>query len=165
MKRFIIICAIAVLYSTIPLSAAVPREDECSIDICVAPNITVDCISCNDEFSCEMMFIGEKRTLTRRFHSTGGSGMNASYSWSIVSDNTPTATVLNNGAKKAMYGPNNSAFFPSTNSSGSYSTTFDGSGPVYQTGNQYTELRAQIQANGAGNATIIYTLTINGYSF
>ena len=165
MKRFIIFCAMAALYSATSIAAAVSTEAECTIDICVAPDVTVDCISCNSEFSYELMFIGEKRTLTRRFHSTGGSGMNVSYAWSIASDNLPVATVLNNSAKKAMYGPANIASLPNTNTGGSYSTTFSGSGPSYQTGHQYTELRSQVQANGAGNATIIYTLTVTGYSF
>lgn len=169
MKRFLVLCALTAWCGIATAHAVTPNEErpqsECRVDICVAPDVTVECTSCDDEFNREMMFIGEKRTYTRRFHSTGGSGMNVCYSWSVASDNTPVAQVLNNAAKKALYGPENIASLPGSDLTGSYCTTFSGSGPAYVAGSQYTELRAQVQAMSAGNATIVYTLTVNGYSF
>lgn len=170
MKRFfglfaaVAVCGTFSLYAQAP--GGTPQSAECHIDVCVAPDVDIECIS--EELDCVQFLIGDEQNLCREFEVTGGGGMNITVDWEVLSDDL-TVAELNNATAEygttTSYGNNSSVTGSNPGPmSGNYATTLDGSDATVE-GSSYLRVCADVEAVGAGTASIVYHATVTDYTF
>ena len=166
MKRFFALAAMFAVCGTFSLYAqapgGTPQSDECHIDICVAQDVAIECI--DETTECVEFLIGEEKNLCHAFVITGGGGMNITVAFDVHSDDV---TVGELNAATAEYGDTqvygSNAIVVGANP-GTDSTTLSGNDATVE-GTSYLNICADVEAVGAGSATIVYLGTVTNYAF
>ena len=170
MKRFFALAATIAVCGTFSLYAqapgGTPQSDECHIDICVARDVQIECIDENNE--CIQFLVGEEKNICQELKVTGGGGMNITVDWNVMSNDIAVGEL---NAATAQYSNtqtySNNSTVSGTNPgpfNGTYSTTISGNDATVE-GYSYIRICADVEAVGAGSATIVYLATVTDYTF
>lgn len=142
-----------------PVTGGVPASAECSIDICVPPDLSI--VPNSPPMECVEMFIGQEETLCCEFLVTGGEGLNFTVQWSVDAENPSIADVAD---ETAYHGPTDEVNEGTVTGETDFEAEFDGNNPTHDS-EYFIRLCGLVTANSAGMSAINYEINITDYSF